>query len=195
MPIPLYAAALLAALALSGCHRLSKPDEDFSSRMLALFSKDKAPAIEMPEVAELAKQAQAQRDKLLNHLPKNQWVYIENPPQGTADVQNKNDQDFILSLRLNCKISSQHPAFSLSAADGSIVLKAYDSSSGAVQFLLDNKNYGNPFDPYSTKKIAGFQTALAAAKVIKVFSASKLYSFQNQHAELLNNPASCRESG
>ena len=96
-------------------------------------------------------------------------------------------------MRLNCKITSQRPSFSLSGADGKTLLNAYDDSAGAVQFLLDNKNFGNPFDLHHAKKLENFKLALISAKNIKIFNASKLYAFQNNQAELLQKPVSCRE--
>ncbi len=183
--------ALLASL--SGCHSLSKASTRISDQVLDLLGKEKAPEITQPTLDELNKAAQERLEKLLNNMPVNQWVYLDNPQLGSADLQNKSSSYYTLSLRLNCKISSQRPDFKLLSADGQTLLKAYDDSAGTVQFLLDNKNYGNPFDLHSRKKLDSFKSALASAKVIKIFNASKLYSFQNQQAELLEKPVSCAE--
>ena len=39
------------------------------------------------------------------------------------------------------------------------------------QFLLDNKNYGNPFELVNLKNYPNFKTALKKAKTIKIFNA------------------------
>ena len=124
----------------------------------------------------------------------NQWVYLENEKQGIYQLQNKSTEGFVLSLRLNCKISSHPPTFELQDAQGKRILYGYDKEAGQIQFLLDNKNYGNPFDPFQRQTLSRFQQQLASAKVIKLFHASKLYRFQNQNAELLSKPVSCREN-
>ena len=185
--------AVMAVPALTGCQRISQHSAAWPDQVLALLGKEKKPEPHVEDTAEVSKAAQLRLEKLLNHLPANQWVYLENAQQGTADLQNKSDQNVILSLRLNCKITSQRPSFSLSGADGKTLLNAYDDSAGAVQFLLDNKNFGNPFDLHHAKKLENFKLALMSAKNIKIFNASKLYAFQNNQAELLQKPVSCRE--
>ena len=132
--------------------------------------------------------------QLSANLPLNQWVYLENEKQGIYQLQNKSTEGFVLSLRLNCKISSHPPTFELQDAQGKRILYGYDKEAGQIQFLLDNKNYGNPFDPFQRQSLSRFQQQLASAKVIKLFHASKLYRFQNQNAELLSKPVSCREN-
>ncbi len=63
-----------------------------------------------------------------------------------------------------------------------VILYGYDKEAGQIQFLLDNKNYGNPFDPFQRQTLSRFQQQLASAQVIKLFHARKLYRFQNQNA-------------
>ena len=99
----------------------------------------------------------------------------------------------MLFFRLNCKIPSQKQSFTIQNKDGQDILKAHDPQAGSIQFLLDNKNFANPFDAVNAKKLEPFKTALKTAKVIKIFNASKLYTFQNGHAELLEKPVSCKE--
>ena len=43
----------------------------------------------------------------------------------------------------------------------------------------------------NAKKLDAFKVALMKAKVVKVFNASKLYTFENAKAELLDKPVSC----
>mgnify|MGYP003530974278 FL=1 len=97
----------------------------------------------------------------------------------------------MLLMRLNCTNSAQKSGFSIQNKDGQEILKSSDPQAGAIQVLLDNKNYSNPFDTVNLKKLDTFKAALKKAKVVKVFNASKLYTFENGKAELLDQPVSC----
>ncbi|WP_322898862.1 hypothetical protein [Acinetobacter tianfuensis] len=176
---------------LSACQSISKSAEHVSGKVLDVLGLEKKPEIDAQSMLDLAKEAQQKYEQLRANLPKNQWVYLENPQLGTADLQNQSNDLNILSLHLNCKSAAQRASFTLTGRDGKIILKAYDDSAGQIQFLLDSKNFGNPFSLYSTQKLEDFKKALPAAKTIKIFNASKLYSFQNQRAELLFQPVSC----
>ncbi|AOA57318.1 hypothetical protein [Acinetobacter larvae] len=185
------------SLVISGCQSHKSLGENTRTTtqkiksLIGLGPKDKIPEIDKKGVVDIAKSTQQQIQELLINMPTGQWVYIENDLQGLYDLQNKNAQSFILSLRLNCKITTQRPSFSIQNADNQVVLKAYDDSAGAIQFLLDNKNYGNPFDQHNTKKLDSFKQNILQAKNIKIFNAGKLYSFDNQKSELLNKAVSC----
>jgi hypothetical protein len=90
-------------------------------------------------------------------------------------------------------VTSQKPTFSIENRDGQVILKAYDEEqAGQIQFLLDNKNYGNIFGLGQAKQLAAFKTQVLHAKVIKIYNQGKLYSFNNHKAELLSKPVSCK---
>ena len=191
---PIYALSMLLAVSsLVGCQTLSKTSSNVSDKVMGVFGKEKAPEVNKKGTVDISHSTQQQLETLLTNMPKNQWVYIENDQQGTSTLKNKSNDNFSLSLKLNCKIATQRPTFSLSNADGQEVLKAHDSGTGQIQILLDNKNYGNPFDAVNASKFQSFKTAISQAKVIIIFNASTLYSFQNNKAELLSKPVSCRD--
>ncbi|VTX60983.1 Uncharacterised protein [Acinetobacter ursingii] len=118
---------------------------------------------------------------------------MKNKTQDVYILQNKSDDQSILSFRFNCQMSTQKPTFYLYNAKGEQILSAYDDKLGQIQFLLDNKNYLNPFNLYSSQKLETFKKELVTAKTIKIYHAGHLYRFENQHAELLNKPVSCQE--
>ncbi|OTG84566.1 hypothetical protein B9T33_01935 [Acinetobacter sp. ANC 5054] len=178
---------------LTGCQTLSKTSSTVSDKVMGMLGKEKAPEVNQKGTVDISKSTQQQLENLLANMPKNQWVYIENDQQGTSTLKNKSNDNFSLSLKLNCKIATQRPTFSLTNKDDQEILKAHDSAAGQIQILLDNKNYGNPFELTNHQKFQSFKTALAQAKVIKIFNASKLYTFQNNKAELLTKPVSCRD--
>lgn len=187
---------LAAVLGLGGCQTLSNTTEKVSDQVTGLFSaKDKAPKIDKDGVVDISKKTLEQLEKFTASMPTQQWVYIENEQLGRYQLKNKAQDGVILTLALHCKISSQRPTFSLSNAEGKPLLKAYDPNAGQIQFLLDNQNYGNPFNVHTDELLKRFQAAIAQAKVIKIFNASRLYTFQNGNADLLSKPVSCQESG
>lgn len=152
------------------------------------------PEIDAQGIVDLSKASLEQYEQLSATLPLNQWVYLENEKQGTYQLRNTSTEGLTLFFGLNCKISQHQPTFHLQDLRGKVLLKAHDENVGHIQFLLDNKNYRNPFDPYQHKNLPHFQQQLAQAKVIKIFNAGKLYTFQNQNAVLLSKPTSCREN-
>ena len=182
----------LSLVALSGCQMISKTSHKVTDSVMGILGQEKAPELDAQSVLDLAKASQEKLEQLLANMPKNEWVYLENPQLGTTELQNKATDNTVLSLAFNCKIDSQRPSFSLQNANGQFILKAYDDSAGQIQFLLDNKNFGNPFQTYQSQQLEGFKTALKQAKVIKIFNASKLYSFQNKYPERLENPVNCK---
>lgn len=181
---------------LTACQSVSKAQNTVSDKITGLLGNhEKLPEIDQKGIVDISKATIEQYEQLSANLPLNQWVYLENEKQGIYQLQNKSTEGFVLSLRLNCKISSHPPTFELQDAQGKRILYGYDKEAGQIQFLLDNKNYGNPFDPFQRQSLSRFQQQLASAQVIKLFHAGKLYRFQNQNAELLSKPVSCRENG
>ena len=180
---------------LTACQSVSKAQNTVSHKITGLLGNhEKLPEIDQKGIVDISKATIEQYEQLSANLPLNQWVYLENENQGIYQLQNKSTEGFVLSLRLNCKSSSHPPTFELQDAQGKRILYGYDKAAGQIQFLLDNKNYGNPFDPFQHQTLSRFQQQLASAQVIKLFHAGKLYRFQNQNAALLSKPVSCREN-
>ena len=151
------------------------------------------PEIDQQGVVDASKATLEKLEQMTLNMPTGQWVYIENDLQGIYTLQNKSADGHMLFFRLNCKIPSQQAGFSIQDQDGKDLIKAHDPQTGQIQFLIDNKNYGNPFTLVDAKKLPSFKKALEKAKTIKIFNNSKLYTFENAHSELLNKPVTCRE--
>lgn len=183
-----------AFISASGCQSISETSSKVSDKalsMIGLGDKEKAPEIDQKGVVDISKTTLEQIEKLTTNMPTGQWVYIENDLQGVYNLQNKAQDGHMLFMRLNCKNSAQKSGFSIQNKDGQEILKSSDPQAGAIQVLLDNKNYSNPFDTVNLKKLDTFKAALKKAKVVKVFNASKLYTFENGKVELLDKPVSC----
>lgn len=177
-------------LLLTGCQSISKTTDKVGSW---LGGKASVPEVNAKGIVDISKTTLNQLEQFSESMPKNQWVYMKNKKQDVYILQNKSDDQSILSFRFNCQISTQKPTFYLYNAKGEQILTAYDDKLGQIQFLLDNKNYLNPFNLYSTQKLETFKKDLATAKTIKIYHAGHLYRFENQHAELLTKPVSCQE--
>ena len=185
---------LTAFLSTTGCQSISDTSSKVSNKalsMIGLGDKEKVPEIDQKGVVDISKTTLEQIEKLTANMPTGQWVYIENDLQGIYTLQNKAKDGHMLLMRLNCKNSAQKSGFSIQNKDGQEILKSSDPQAGAIQVLLDNKNYSNPFDTVNLKKLDTFKAALKKAKVVKVFNASKLYTFEKGKAELLDQPVSC----
>ena len=181
-------------LSTTGCQSISDTSSKVSNKalsMIGLGDKEKVPEIDQKGVVDISKTTLEQIEKLTANMPTGQWVYIENDLQGIYNLQNKAKDGHMLLMRLNCKNSAQKSGPSIQNKDGQEILKSSDPQAGAIQVLLDNKNYSNPFDTVNLKKLDTFKAALKKAKVIKVFNASKRYTFENGKAELLDQPVSC----
>ena len=142
--------AIGSTITLTGCQTISETSSKVSNKalsMIGLGDKElKAPEIDKKGVVDISKTTLEQIEKLTQNMPTGQWVYIENDLQGIYNLQNKSKDGNMLFLRLNCKNSAQRPGFILHNKEGQEILKAHDPQAGSVQFLLDNKNYGNPFE-------------------------------------------------
>ena len=183
---------LLLFTNLSACQTISKTASKAGS-MIGLGDKAKVPEIDAKGVVDISKTTLEQIQQLTLNMPTGQWVYIENDLQGIYSLQNKSKDGFLLFLKLNCKIPSQQATFNIQNASGQEILRAHDDSIGSIQFLLDNKNYGNPFSEINPKKLETFKTDLKKTKVLKIFNASKLYTFQNDKSELLDKSVTCKD--
>ncbi|WP_089606232.1 hypothetical protein [Acinetobacter piscicola] len=182
----------------SGCQTVQKVSTGVTKttdkvKNLVGLGETKAPEIDQQGVVDVSKATLEKLEQMTLNMPTGQWVYIENDLQGIYTLQNKSTDGNMLYFRLNCKISSQQSGFTIQNKDGKDLLKAHDPQAGQSQFLVDNKNYGNPFDLINAKKMPLFKKALEKAKMIKIFNNSKLYTFENAHSELLNKPVTCRE--
>lgn len=180
----------------TACQTVNKVSNGFSKttnnvKSLVGLSEPKIPEIDKKGIVDVSKMTLEKLEQMKINMPIGQWVYIENDLQGIYTLQNRAVNGDILYFRLNCKIPTQKPSFSIEDQESKTLLKAYDPQAGQIQFLVDNKNYGNPFDLISAKKMPSFKTALSQAKTIKIFNNAKLYTFENGKAELLNKPVTC----
>ena len=196
MNVKLPILLLSTAIACTGCQTAKKVSSGVSKttekvKSLVGLGEAKIPEIDKKGVVDVSKATLEKLEQMKINMPTGQWVYIENDLQGIYTLQNKSTDGNILYLRLNCKITTQKTSFSIEDKDGKALLKAHDPEAGQVQFLIDNKNYGNPFDLVNAKKMPTFKTALSKAKSIKVFNNAKLYTFANGKAELLEKPVTC----
>lgn len=168
----------------------SKATEKIGS-WFGMTEKNKMPEINDKGMVDISKTNLEQLEQLTLNMPTGQWVYIENDLQASYSLQNKSEEGYILSFKLNCKLPNQKASFSVLDKSRQEILRAHDRHSGSIQFLLDNKNYANPFNEINPKKLEKFKTDLKTTKVIKIFNSSKLYKFQNNKAELLDKKVSC----
>lgn len=187
---------LSTVIVCTGCQTVKKVSDGVSKttdkvKSLVGLGEPKVPEIDKKGVVDVSKTTLEKLEQMKINMPTGQWVYIENDLQGIYTLQNKSTDGNILYFRLNCKITTQKTSFSIEDKDGKELLKAHDPQAGQVQFLIDNKNYGNPFDLINAKKMPTFKTALTKAKTIKIFNNSKLYTFANDKSELLTKPVTC----
>jgi len=118
-------------------------------------------------------------------------IYTHFDLQGIYTLQNKSKDGYILSFKLNCKRENQKTGFNILDQSGQVILAVPASHNTTIQFLLDNKNYANPFIEINPKKLERFKADLKTTQVIKIFNSSKLYKFQNNKVQLLDKPVSC----
>ena len=194
---PFLTLTICCACVMTGCQSISKTTSKVTDKALAMVGlgdkEMKAPEIDKQGVVDISKTTLEQIEQLTQNMPTGQWVYIENDLQGIYTLQNKAKDGHMLFLRLNCKNPAQRPGFMIQNKDGQDILKSHDPQAGTIQFLLDNKNYGNPFELINLKNYPNFKTVIQKAKTIKIFNASTLYTFQNDQADLLNKQVTCKE--
>lgn len=183
--------ASLSLCGLSACQTVSKATTKAGSWIGLGDSKTKVPEIDKEGVIDISETTFEQIQNLTLNMPKGQWLYIENEKQGVYALQNKSEDEFVLSFKLNCKIPSQQPTFDIQDKNGKIVLTGLDSQYGTIQFLLDNTNYGNPFIQIKSDKLDIFKAKLNTTQTIKIFNSGKLYTFANQKNELLDKLVTC----
>ncbi|WP_252053643.1 hypothetical protein [Acinetobacter silvestris] len=153
---------ICSVVAISGCHTISKTSNQVKD-MVGLGEK-KMPELDQKGVVDVSKTTLEKIEQMTLNMPTVQWVYIENDLHGIYTLQNKSVDGNMLLLRLNCKMPSQKSGFILRNKAGQDILKAHDEQAGPIQFLLDNKNYTNPFHLSNSKKIEAFKTALKKPK-------------------------------
>ena len=194
---PFLTLTICCTCVMTGCQSISKTTSKVTDKALAMVGlgdkEMKAPEIDKQGVVDISKTTLEQIEQLTQNMPTGQWVYIENDLQGIYTLQNKAKDGHMLFLRLNCKNPAQRPGFMIQNKDGQDILKSHDPQAGTIQFLLDNKNYGNPFELINLKNYPNFKMAIQKAKTIKIFNASTLYTFQNDQADLLNKQVTCKE--
>lgn len=187
---------LSTVIACTGCQTAKKVSSGVAKttekvKSLVGLGEPKVPEIDKKGVVDVSKATLEKLEQMKINMPTGQWVYIENDLQGIYTLQNKSTDGNTLYFRLNCKIATQKTGFSIEDKDAKELLKAHDPQAGQIQFLIDNKNFGNPFDLINAKKMPAFKTALKTAKTIKIFNNSRLYTFANGQPNLLTKPVTC----
>ncbi len=177
---------------LSACQSISKSASKTTNTFASwLGLKSKVPKIDAHGMVDMSKTSLEQMQELRQNMPADQWVYLENDLQGIYTLQNKSKDGYILSFKLNCKRENQKTGFNILDQSGQVILAVPASHNTTIQFLLDNKNYANPFIEINPKKLERFKADLKTTQVIKIFNSSKLYKFQNNKVQLLDKPVSC----
>lgn len=174
---------------LTACQSLSETSAKVGQWIGLGTDEVKTPKIDKKGVADLSKKTQQQLQQLIVNMPSNQWIYMEDEKQAIYQLKNKNPSGQILNLKLYCKMSTQTPSFNIEDNANKQLLNSLNKEQGTIQVLLDDRNYGNPFQ--AQQKLDQFKIAIKTASEIKVFYASTLYRFQNNNRKLLDKAVSC----
>lgn len=144
-------------------------------------------------------------------LPKDGWFILQFKKDGDR-LFNYSNKNYEMSLWLNCTGKGK-PGFLIEYSDsygdgdyGGIDYISSNAKSGnRIQFLLDNKSYGDPFAK-GGDQLAVFKTALKKAHklVLSVYGKelnpqtgkdeeklSRSIEFKLEHSELLDRPVVC----
>lgn len=178
---------------LTACQSLSKTSAKVGEWVGLGKDEVKTPKIDKKGVTDLSKKNQQQLQQLLLNMPVDQWIYMEDEKKAIYQLKNKNQAGQFLNLKLHCKVSTQTPSLNVEDSANKQILNSLNQEQDAIQVLLDDRNYGNPFQARQKEKLDQFKIAITIAKEIKIFQASKLYRFQNNNLHLLDKAVSCVE--
>ncbi len=103
-------------------------------------------------------------------LPTDGWILVHFNKEHADHLLNLSHKDYMLHLWLNCEAKGA-PGFLVEYSDnyrdgdyGGIDFVGSNSDDGRIlQFLLDGKDYGNPFAKGNKQPLADFSTALKKA--------------------------------
>jgi hypothetical protein len=144
-------------------------------------------------------------------LPKDGWFILHFKKNGDR-LFNYSNKEYEMSLWFNC-IEKGKPGFLIEFSDsygdgnyGGIDFISSNTKNGnRIQFLLDNKDYGDPFAK-GGDKLAAFKVALKKAHKLTVSvygkelnpqsgkdeeKLNRSIDFKTEHGELLDSPVNC----
>lgn len=156
--------------------------------------------------------SQEEMSAFMKKLPTDGWVLLSY--QGALQLLNYSNKEYILNLRLNC--ADGHPGYLVEYSDaygdgdwGGLDFVSSGKDDGKdVHFLLDGKDYKDPFAGAGTPGLKAFSEALKKAQKLTISAydmemnpetgknESKLnrsIDFKLAHPELLESAVSCNE--
>lgn len=175
----------------------------------AIAQQDDKNVIEVP--ANLPESEQAAWQK---KLPTDGWLLLRFPDHGDQ-LLNFSNREYVLHLWLSCKENSKgQPGYLVEYSDayrdgdfGGIDFVSSRNHEGRdIHFLLDGKDYGNPFEKQLKEQLADFSTALKKATklTLSVYDSemnpetgkeepklNRSIDFKMAHSELLDKPVNC----
>lgn len=165
--------------------------------------------INVPEQLSEAEQADWKKK-----LPSDGWIILRFKEQGDR-LLNLSNQDYVLHLWLNCAGNSKEPAgylveYSDAYGDGDYggidFISSRSEDGHEAHFLLDGKDYKNPFEKTSNTQFREFTEALKKAKqlTLSVYDSelnpetgkdeqrlNRSINFKLAHSQLVDTPVNC----
>ena len=175
----------------------------------AMAQQDDKNMIEVP--ASLAETEQLAWKK---QLPTDGWLLLRFPEQGDR-LLNLSNREYVLHLWLTCAGNSKEPPgylveYSDAYRDGDFggidFVSSHNDDGREIHFLLDGKDYGNPFAKQDQSKFTDFATALKKATKLSLSvydnemnpetgkdepKLNRSIDFKMAHSALLEKPVNC----
>ncbi len=133
------------------------------------------------------------------------WVLLKY--NGKNYVSNYSNKDYILYFSINCTESSQKPQFLIEYSNyyrdgdyGGIDFVSSNDDHRKVDFLLDGKNFQNPFNNFNKSEFKNFVDTLkkATALTINIYDKdndnlelNRSLDFKLENGEFLDYPVDC----
>ncbi len=137
---------------MTACQSISTAQTTVSNKITGLFGhNEKLPEIDPKGIVDISKATIEQYEQLSANLPLNQWVYLENEKQGIYQLQNKSTEGFVLSLRLNCKISSHPLRLSFKMRKANVSYTAMIKKQDRFSFYSTTKTTAIPLIHFNAK--------------------------------------------
>lgn len=148
----------------------------------------------------------------LKKIPVDGWVLLQY--KEGKQLINRSNKEYVLHLRLLCDKAQQQPGYLVEYSDaygdgdygGIDFISSRRSNGNEVHFLLDGKDYKDPFIPAAAAAFKTFAEALKKAQklTISVYDnelnpetgkkerrLNRSIDFKTAHSELLEIPVSC----
>lgn len=175
----------------------------------AMAQQDDKNMIEVP--ANLPESEQAAWQK---KLPTDGWLLLRFPDHGDQ-LLNFSNREYVLHLWLTCKENSKgQPGYLVEYSDayrdgdfgGIDFVSSHNQEGREIHFLLDGKDYGNPFAKQAQVKFTDFAASLKKATklTISVYDSemnpetgkdepklNRSIDFKMAHSNLLEKPVNC----